>query len=383
LVYTPGAKQHLTVTVTDAAQRRWGFQVTARLDSDNLSQAGQFTPGPDGYTQLSCLDKTYQLETFNIGCVNNTRLPLQYIEHTLPGSRNGTRGAVTFEFDWTPPASNMGAVDLYIAANAANGDDGTGGDHIYTAQYTLAPPPGPPAIASVVNGASFQPGIAPGAWVTVQGANLSTTSRSWAAADFVNNALPTQLDAVSMTIAGKPAYIAYVSPTQINAVASSDVPSGAVDVQVITTLGASGLLTVQSQVTAPSFFLWSGKYPVATRPDFSLAIANGLLSGAGTVPAKPGEVIILWGTGFGATAPVVPAGQLPLPGTLYSVVNVPSVTIGNLAAPVIGAALASNSAGVYQIAVRIPDAAPDGDLPVTARIAGQQSPSGVFLTVHK
>lgn len=384
LFYTPGAKQHLTVTIVDTAQKRWGFQATARAAIDSLSQAGQFTTGSDGFTQLSCLDKTYQLETFNNACINNTRLPLQYIEQTLAGSRGGTRGPVTFEFDWTPPAANVGNVDVYVVANAANDDGKTSGDHIYTAQYTLAPgPPGPPAVTSLVNGASFLPGIAPGAWVTVQGSNLSTASRSWAAADFIDGALPTQLDSVSVTIAGRPAYVSYIGPTQINAVAPPDIPPGAVDVRVTTALGTSAAITAQAQVTAPSFFLWSGKYPVATRPDYSLAAANGLFTGIVTVPAKPGEVIILWGTGFGITNPPAPPGRQLSQDTLYSAALAPSVTIGNLPAPVLGAALASGSVGLYQIAVRIPDAAPNGDLAITAEVAGQQSPTGVFLNVHK
>jgi hypothetical protein len=112
-----------TVTVANTAQRQWGFQLTARWDTDNLSQGGQFTPGPDGYMQLSCLDKTYQLETFNNACMNNTRLP-------LPGTRNGTRGPVSFEFDWTPPGGNEGNVDFYFAANAANGDGGAACDYV-------------------------------------------------------------------------------------------------------------------------------------------------------------------------------------------------------------------------------------------------------------
>src|SRR2546428_2616841 len=29
--YTPGVKQHVTIQISDAAQKRWGFQFTARL----------------------------------------------------------------------------------------------------------------------------------------------------------------------------------------------------------------------------------------------------------------------------------------------------------------------------------------------------------------
>jgi hypothetical protein len=49
--YAPGVKQHLVVTVTDSAQKRFGFQLTSR-QADN-SQAGSFT-STDGNTQVIC-----------------------------------------------------------------------------------------------------------------------------------------------------------------------------------------------------------------------------------------------------------------------------------------------------------------------------------------
>jgi uncharacterized protein (TIGR03437 family) len=51
-------------------------------------------------------------------------------------------------------------------------------------------------ITSVVNGASFLPGITQGSWTTIMGANLSGTTRIWTGADFSGNNLPTQLDQV-------------------------------------------------------------------------------------------------------------------------------------------------------------------------------------------
>lgn len=85
----------------------------------------------------------------------------------------------------------------------------------------------------------------------------------------MNNALPTKLDGVSVTINNKPAYISYISSDQINAQASSDTAIGAVTVQV-TNNGASGsLAAAQLQAASPAFFQW-GNYAVATRPDYSL-----------------------------------------------------------------------------------------------------------------
>jgi uncharacterized protein (TIGR03437 family) len=100
-----------------------------------------------------------------------------------------------------------------------------------------------------------------------------------------------------------------------------------------------------------------------------------------TVPAKPGEVITLWGTGFGPTNPSVPAGQEPTvaaPPTLNPV----SLTLGGTSVPVLGAVLSSDAA-VYQIAIQIPASMPDGDYSVVATVKGVQSPGNVVLAVHQ
>jgi uncharacterized protein (TIGR03437 family) len=141
--------------------------------------------------------------------------------------------------------------------------------------------------------------------------------------------------------------------------------------------------TAQLQVVSPGFFLWSGKYAVATRPDFSLVAPAGLFDEVTTVPAKPGDTIILWGTGFGATNPTVLPGVLPPSNQVSNVSNTVTVTIGNLAATVVGAALAPGNPGLYQIAVQVPASAPDGDLAVVAQVSGVQSSSNVLLSVKR
>jgi hypothetical protein len=67
----------------------------------------------------------------------------------------------------------------------------------------------------VVNAASSQPGLSSSQWVTIRGTNLAPVTRTLA---FVNGAYPTSSDGVSVTIDGKPAFLYYLSPTQINLV---------------------------------------------------------------------------------------------------------------------------------------------------------------------
>ena len=387
--YVPGVKQHLVVTIDDSAQHAWGFQLTARLSSNSATQAGTFASS-DKTTLVMCSSANLtQLKQLDFGapqtCPSN--MPLIYAEHSLDGynSTKGKTGPQTYEFDWLPPSSASGNIDFYVAGNAANGDLTERGDHIYTTKYTLTPgTAGPlPAISSngVVNGASFQPGIVPGSWITIQGTNLAPSTNTWD--NFiVGGKLPTAVDGVTVDIGGKAAYVNYVSPTQINALAP-DAGTGSLAVTVSTPSGTSAVVNTTSLQLGPAFFLWPGSQPVATRQYFSLAVKNGTFAGATTVAAKPGDVLILWGTGFGPTNPAVTQGiQVPAD-KQYNTASAVTVTINNTSAQVFGAALAPGFAGLYQVAIQVPASLADGDWPIKASIGSAQSPDGIVLSVKK
>lgn len=385
LTYTPGVTQHLLLTVADSAQKRWGFQLTSRSAAGSAINGGTFTPGSDGYTQLTCTSSTYRFSQFGPGCSGSAQYPLQYIEHTSAGTRPGTSGSVQFAFDWTPSAAATGNLEVYVAANAANNNGSDNGDHIYTRSYTLSPAvSNQPSISAdgVVNAASFQKTISAGSWVAIQGSNLCATTRLWGASDFVNGALPTEIEGVKVTINNKPAFVEYVSPTLINVQAPGDTATGPVAVQVTNLNGASQTVMANLQTVSPAFFLWNSRYAAATRPDYSLAGPPNLFAGATTTPAKPGEVIVLWGTGFGPTSPAVAAGVNTPSDQLYNTADGVIVLIGNIQANVLSAVLTPGNAGLYQLAVQVPPNAPAGELAVVAQIRSVPSPSGVVLTVQ-
>jgi uncharacterized protein (TIGR03437 family) len=258
-----------------------------------------------------------------------------------------------------------------------------------TSQYTQVIQGGGaagPGIAAngVVNGASFQPGIAADSWVTILGTNLAPTTDNWGNS-VINGTLPTGLDGVSVTMDGKFAYISYISPGQINVLAP-DLSPGPVTVTVTTPNGAVSVSTVTASLYGlygPAFFLWPGNQAVATRTDFSPAAKSGSIAGAVTVPAKPGDTIILWGTGFGPTNPAAPVGVVVPLGQIYTTATTPAVTINNVPAMVLSAVLAPGFAGLYQIAIQVPNTLTNGDWPIQASIGGVSSPSNVLLTVQQ
>lgn len=274
----------------------------------------------------------------------------------------------------SPTSTSVNAVrvvgtQLYAATDS--------GFQIYSISSSSAP-----SISTngVQNGASFQPGLVANSWATIAGANLSPVLDTWDKS-IVNGKLPTTLDGISVSMGGKPAYIEYVNPTQINLLAPNLAP-GPVQVTVRNSVGASSTFTATASAYGPAFFPWPNNQPVATRQDFSYAVKAGTFQGLTTVPAKPGDVIILWGTGFGPTSPAVPAGVVVPSDQTYST-PLPSVTIDNVPATVYGAALAPGYVGLYQVAIQVPTSLANGDWPVIASIGGVSSPSGVLLTVQK
>ena len=99
----------------------------------------------------------------------------------------------------------------------------------------------------------------------------------------------------------------------------------------------------------------------------------------GTVAAKPGDILILWGTGFGPTIPDAPAGKVVT--GLPVVTTAPAVTVGGFPVTVFATALSPGSVGLYQIAIQLPASLSDGDLAVQAAVGGFQSPPGVNIFV--
>ena len=235
----------------------------------------------------------------------------------------------------------------------------------------------PGTITGVTNAASFQPGLASATWMTLCGSDLAATTQTWGSSDFVNGALPTSLGGVSVTIDSVPAYVEYISPTQINVLAPDDKATGAVQVQITEDGQTSSIFTLQKQQFAPAFFTFdNGKYVAAEHSNYTYVGATTLFTGA--TPAKPGETVLLYGTGFGPTSPAVPtADQVTAAEPLANTVK---VTIGGVAATVVFAGLSGS--GLDQLNVTIPSSLASGDAAVVATVGGVSTQTGVSITIQ-
>jgi uncharacterized protein (TIGR03437 family) len=379
LTYTPGVAQTLQITITDATARAFGFQLTARLESNPANgQAGDFTAGANQI--VICEDNTAKRAT---GCPANA--PIQFIEHGPAPFRTNT-----ITVAWTPPATNVGPVHLYIAANAANGDRTNTGDHIYIADYLLTPQAAgdPPSITRVISASGFNAdaGLASGTWLEIYGANfMSGAGRSWAGSDFNGSRAPTALDGISVTVNGIPAYVAYISPGQVNVQAPDDAAIGPnIPVRVTTAGGTSNAMMIEKKAIAPallapdSFKVGGKQYVVALTSDQAFVGPAGLITGVNFRPARPGETINLFGIGFGPVSPATAAGTVAA--GLTSVQPAPVFRFGSTTATASYAGLGPGFVGLYQFNIVVPQMAP-GEYALTADVGGVSANTGLIVTV--
>jgi len=227
--------------------------------------------------------------------------------------------------------------------------------------------------AGLVNGASFAPGLAPNTIVSLFGTNLSWDTRTLAASDMDGGIMPTSLDNIEVYFEGWPAYLYYVSPTQINLLVPSDLVAGTYQFWVARqgTLGPKIAVTLTD--AAPAVFQAAPGVAIATHLDGSLV--------SSAAPASAGEIVTLWGTGLGNTDPRLIDGALPSEAQWISQLDQFNVWINGVPldpSAVLYAGVAPGFAGLYQVNVRLPDPLP-ANPEVRLAIGTSVSPTGLML----
>ena len=373
LTYTPGVTKKIRIKLEHPEAQRWGFQFTSRVSSDTTKGAGTIVPNDNilvrcglGITLPPCAGEPEP----------------QFAEHTQASTRPGTRGGVEWEFEWTPPANEVGDVTFYAAGNAANNSGTNADDYIFTTSITLKAEGAcnltkKPTVRTIGNAASFAREISPNAMASVFGLDFEVAGRSRAASsgDFVDGAFPQQLACVAIDIGGRRAPITYVQTDQVNFQVPVGTPSGSVPLTLIVNPGRPNELrgdvaTVTVNSHAPAFFTFNGRSIAAQTSDFKPIADPATVPGG--VPARRGDVVILYGTGFGLSEPVYQAGEIASGQARLR--DSVAIVIGGTtlaASDVLYAGLApGNISGLQQFNIRIPQSAPVGNVAVSITVGG-------------
>jgi uncharacterized protein (TIGR03437 family) len=210
----------------------------------------------------------------------------------------------------------------------------------------------PPQITQVASAADGSTKIAPGGLISIYGSNLAPTNVATAQIP-----LPTALGQSCLVVNGALAPLIFVSSSQVNAQMPSLVSGNAV-LTIHTPGGVSDNYNLAVSGNAPTVFTSGTAGPETGLATIVRADNNQLVTP--TNPIHPNDVVVIYLTGMGATAPSVadgmPAPSAPLANTIVN----PSVTLGGMDLGVFYAGLVPGEVGVYQINAVVPGGVPQG-----------------------
>lgn len=236
---------------------------------------------------------------------------------------------------------------------------------VFTAANSLLPK------NTITNSASLTAGpLAPGTLITISANGLADGNAS--APDDNSQPLPTKLGNTEVIFDGIALPLLSVSPTQVRAqlpyaVESASAASLYVRVEHndgrVSVTSAAGIQIVPAN---PGLFAFGGPEP---RSGLALHASTDGAGESGIPvtpenPARPGETLIVWGTGLGAvkeagaTAPLLMG--IPLRGAHARVIAPVSALVNGRSAQVAFAGLPQGSIGIYEVHVVLPPDLQDG-----------------------
>jgi uncharacterized protein (TIGR03437 family) len=395
--YVPGATQQVRVILESTAANRWGFQLTARQRNNNALPAGTF----ESLNQFVA-----------VRCPSGSFAPcgageVQDVTHTSVGSNPGGQpGRQVYGFNWTPPNADIGPVDFAVAALAADGDRGTNSDITATATTaSLYAPTNSPTIRSaqgVLHAGALsrnQQTVAPKQLLSIFGTNLNAPGAfiPVSLADFVLGLLPTELGKLSVEFEtpGDPnvrlGRMTFVGENQANLQAPDFNPAAANVIRIRPVINRGkgqseirgNVIEMPVQRLSPGLFTFGNGSNGAAPGQGPAAAVNGVTGRIiappeaginGSVLARPGDIVLLYGSGFGPTS--AEAGAV----AEFERIDGVTVTIGNAPAEVQYAGTAPSYVGLQQFNVKVPNLAP-GNYAVSVKVSAFVTQDMVFLPV--
>lgn len=220
--------------------------------------------------------------------------------------------------------------------------------------------------AGVVNGAGTTPqtAVAPGSVASLFGLNLSSGV-------FLGqgNPLVQTLGGLTAHMGDRLLPLFFVSPTQINLQLPDDLAPGPQNLSV----SVQGQPDIQVPFTVAQDA--PGLFPqVIDGQTFAVAVHADGSSVTPTAPAAQGEVLTVYGTGFGATTPARPEGFAVPDTPAYPLVDTASIQVGGVAVQPTNAFALAGSIGVDAIQFLIAPGLPTAtNAQLTITVNGQAS----------
>lgn len=211
--------------------------------------------------------------------------------------------------------------------------------------------------------------------------------------DFVSGMAPNSLNGVRVLVNGKESFISFIGrgedigtgSDQINFVTPDDTALGPVSIEIFQgqeKVAAS--MVNRRDVASPGLFAFASQngatFAAAVSLDGKFIAPEGIFGPGLSRPAASGEIILIFGAGYGATDPPVPAGKIV---TVLSAIPASEVraTIGGLPATVLFGGLAPNFTGLYQFNIQVPQL-PNGNHIIMIGRSGINSQAGLSIPVQ-
>ncbi|MCC7175248.1 MAG: hypothetical protein IT159_08630 [Bryobacterales bacterium] len=214
------------------------------------------------------------------------------------------------------------------------------------------------APAGVLNAAGETPerAVAAGSIISIYGAHLAPDTVTGPA-----NPMAQTLAGVTVEAGGRLLPLLFVSPQQINALVPSDFKAGTYSLSIRATGQPAVSAEFRLARNAP------GLFALFLRTDGSLVLPEN--------PARPGEVLTMFGTGFGPLFPA-PLDGFPVPEEPEFLPVDPVILLAGdslLPAPAVKAA--AGFSGLAAVTFQAPDAPPEAAVRLKVRVNGHESNS--------
>ena len=235
------------------------------------------------------------------------------------------------------------------------------------------------SLNAVANAASYASrAVSPGEIVALSGLALGPLYLETGKFDHASGLLQTEAFDAQVLFDGRPAPVLYVSASACSAIVPYEV-DGENDTQVqVQYRGVQSTpMTIPVAPAVPALF----SVDCSGKGQGAILNQDGSLNSAAN-PAASGEILILYGTGEGQTSPAGIDGKQandPYPKPLLP----PAASIAGLPAEIVyyGAA-PTEVAGLFQMNVRIPEAAPSGNQSIQVSFGNFVSQDGLTVAIR-